>query len=120
MTTLLTILGSTSLLTFFSLTAQARPPGPMLTDEQRSCIEEKVGIPGESPRPSRQEMRKAFKACGIKPPQKPAWLKNLSEKERGCLRGELGDPADRSGPPSRMEVLNAARFCHIEIPAEDV
>lgn len=45
--------------------------GPQLTDEQRSCLDGKIGAPGSGTRPSREQMEAAFSACGIQPPGGP-------------------------------------------------
>lgn len=49
-----------------------RPPrhhrGPRLTDEQRACLENTIGKPGEGERPSREKMHAAMKSCGVKVP----------------------------------------------------
>lgn len=48
-----------------------RGGGPQLTDEQRSCLDGKIGAPGSGTRPSREQMEAAFSACGIQPPGGP-------------------------------------------------
>lgn len=50
-----------------------RGRGPQLTETQKSCLEGLLGKPGESERPSHEQMDAAFSACGIaKPNKKPA------------------------------------------------
>lgn len=46
--------------------AQGRPH---LTDEQRTCLESKIGKPGPGARPSPGQMKAAFDSCGIPAPQ---------------------------------------------------
>jgi hypothetical protein len=40
-------------------------PKMQLTADQKECLEGKLGKPGESPRPSRENMEAALKSCGI-------------------------------------------------------
>jgi hypothetical protein len=47
------------------------PPHMKLTDEQRTCLEGKLGKPGEGPRPTREAMEAALKACGVPKPDGP-------------------------------------------------
>lgn len=47
------------------------PPRMNLTDEQRTCLESKIGKPGEGERPSREVMESAFEACGVEKPKGP-------------------------------------------------
>lgn len=49
-----------------------RGGGPManLTEEQRTCLEGKIGTPGSGERPSREAMKQAFDDCGIEAPQR--------------------------------------------------
>jgi hypothetical protein len=39
-----------------------------LTEEQRTCLEDKIGKPGSGSRPSREQLDSAFGACGIAHP----------------------------------------------------
>ena len=52
--------------------------GPQLTDEQRACLEGKLGKPGEGERPSHEEMESAFSTCNIQKPEHPTEA-NISE-----------------------------------------
>lgn len=50
-----------------------RPPHhDNLTDEQRACLEDKLGKPGEGPRPTHEEFESAHAECGISVPDLPA------------------------------------------------
>lgn len=46
--------------------------GPQLTAEQRTCLEEIIGNPGQGDRPSREKMEAAMSTCGIEKPAMPA------------------------------------------------
>lgn len=47
--------------------AQSGPPGGLqFSDEQRQCLEEKLGKPNPSSRPSKEKVEAAFKDCGLK------------------------------------------------------
>jgi hypothetical protein len=57
-----------SIITLFSgvSNAQFGPPlGLQITEQQRQCLEAKLGKPDPSHRPSREIMEAAFKACGL-------------------------------------------------------
>lgn len=46
--------------------------GPEMTEEQRTCLESKIGRPGDANRPTFEAMNTAFAECGIErrgPPQ---------------------------------------------------
>lgn len=43
---------------------------PELTDEQKTCLEGKIGAPGQGSKPSRDEFETAFSECGIQKPSK--------------------------------------------------
>lgn len=45
--------------------------GPNLTDEQKTCLEGKIGPRDSGTRPSREAMEAAFAACGIEKPKGP-------------------------------------------------
>lgn len=47
-----------------------RPPHLNLTEEQRTCLEGKLGKPGDGERPSREAMEAAFSACGVEKPER--------------------------------------------------
>jgi hypothetical protein len=47
-------------------------PRPHLTEEQRDCLDSKLGVPGQGERPTHEEMEAAFSACGIAKPEGPA------------------------------------------------
>jgi hypothetical protein len=49
------------------------PPKMDLTDEQQTCLEGKLGKPGEGERPTHEKMEAAFNSCGIaRPDRAPA------------------------------------------------
>lgn len=45
-------------------------PKLQLTDEQKSCLENLIGKPGEGERPSREKMEAAFNSCGVQKPSR--------------------------------------------------
>ncbi|MBK9040134.1 MAG: hypothetical protein IPL83_13385 [Bdellovibrionales bacterium] len=60
------------------------PPGGRLrgrqfTDQQKTCLEGKIGKPGDrGSRPSREKMEAAFKSCGVQPPKRPVFSRDQS------------------------------------------
>lgn len=79
------IFSASLLLTLFTNTVMAeekqhrRPPHHNFTEEQRSCLEGKIGKPGEGERPSREKMEAAFNACGIQKPERPNKTEEAAE-----------------------------------------
>jgi len=68
------------------------PPGmPQLMDEQRSCMQKKMGNPGSGARPSREQMESVFKECGITPPSGPPSRRSESSPEPTDTRTRI-DP----------------------------
>ena len=49
-----------------------RPPGPPpnLTEEQITCLESKLGKPGEGERPTEEAFKQAHSDCGITLPER--------------------------------------------------
>jgi hypothetical protein len=74
-------------------------PGPNLTDEQRTCLEGKIGEPGNGSRPSREKMNTAFSACGIARPDfgatgdlptlKSKFEAATTDKEKNAIRESI-------------------------------
>jgi hypothetical protein len=46
-------------------------PRMQLTAEQKTCLEGKLGKPGQGERPSKEVMDAAFKSCGVAKPAHP-------------------------------------------------
>ena len=59
----------------FANAAEHEPPmghPPNFTEEQRACLEDILGKPGEGARPDHETMQAAAESCGVPaPPDKP-------------------------------------------------
>ena len=96
--------------------------GPQLTDTQRTCLESKLGKPGQGARPTREQMDSAMSECGVERPdfsqerrQGPPQLQ-LTDDQKTCLEGQIGKPGQGSRP-SREQMEAAFETCGIEKPA---
>jgi hypothetical protein len=93
-------------------------PELRLTDDQRVCLESKLGIPGQGNPPSYEEMKAAGLSCGITqmPPPPPVGPRiDLTNEQKSCLDGSLGKP--RQGVlPSRQDIEAAMSSCGILKP----
>ena len=104
----------------YSSNAQQRGHGPQLTQEQKNCLESKIGKPGEGNRPSREQMDIAFSECGIQKPnfqgarQGPP-LFNLTTEQKACLDDIIGQPS-ATNQPSREKMEAALNECGIQRP----
>ncbi len=94
--------------------------GPQLTDQQRTCIEGKIGKSESGSRPSPDKMKAAFESCGIQEPQRGpggpgGFGASLTEEQRNCLNGKVAKPGSGSRP-SREQMDAAFRMCGIGRP----
>ncbi len=97
--------------------------GPRLTDEQRGCLEGKIGSPEAGVRPNPEQMKSAFEACGIQAPKHggpggrhgDGFSPNFTEEQRHCLKEKIGQPG-RGDRPSREQMDAALSACGIERP----
>lgn len=107
-------------LAFGSLSAQAqRGPIPNLTEAQKTCLENKLGKPGEGDRPSREVADAAFSACGIERPQHSPGMHRpeLTDEQKSCLESRIGKP-DEGRRPTREQMASAFQDCGIQAPRE--
>ena len=49
---------------------RGRGPRPTLTEEQKTCLDGKIGVPGGE-KPTRESMAAAFAECGVEKPKGP-------------------------------------------------
>ncbi|MBL7557945.1 MAG: hypothetical protein JNM24_19105 [Bdellovibrionaceae bacterium] len=48
----------------------AQPPPRNLTEEQITCLEDKIGKPGDGERPTEEAFKQAHADCGIELPER--------------------------------------------------
>jgi len=89
-----------------------------LTAAQQSCLESKIGKPGEGTPPTRDQMDSAFSSCGISAPASPptnAGGPQLTDAQKNCVEGIVGKPGE-NGQPSAEEMQSAFKTCGIQAP----
>lgn len=92
--------------------------GPKLSEDQRACLENEIGRPGEGSRPSPEAMEAAFEKCAIDSPSKGSMRHRgpqLSDEQRACLESHMGQPKFGQRP-SREDRDRAMSDCGIERP----
>lgn len=100
----------------------AQQRGPNLTDEQRACMEQQVGTPGQGNRPSREAIDAAMKTCGIermsfKGPEGRHHGPRLTDEQRSCVESHVGAPG-QGDRPSREEMQAALSACGVQLPSQ--
>jgi hypothetical protein len=68
------------------------PPrgGPPISEEQKACLDGKLGVLNEGERPDRETMKAAFRDCKIKMPQRPPWAQHRKHHQDEQSEGEVG------------------------------
>lgn len=94
-------------------------PGPRLTTEQKTCIENKVGKPGGGMIHNHEAITAAFTACGIQAPPFPnskTARPNLTSEQKSCMESNIGQPQLGNSPPSKEKIMAALNNCGIQMP----
>lgn len=110
------LLSFSAILLALSINGFAHGPGhgPQLTDEQRTCLEGKIGKPAQGQPPSPEQMQAAFNACGVQAPQHNTKSQpELTPEQKNCLEGKIGASET---PPSKEKMEAAIKACGISLP----
>lgn len=97
-----------------------------LTDEQKQCLSDILGEPGQGERPSHDAMESAFQQCNISKlsggrnqnsengqPSGPP--RNLTDEQISCLESKLGKFGEGE-PPTEQAFIQAHSDCGVELP----